>query len=965
MNQHRSYPLHVYLWALFGTLVLVVCVLTAAINFMLTKSALEASAADARHRLTRETLNDVEQLLAPAELAVRLISHSSLAAATTTLARLAQLPLVRDALETSPVLQALYVGYGDGDFFFVRPLRDEEERAHYQAPRAADYIVRSVEREGEVRGGHLYYLDADLTVLRTVAIPEFAQTYDPRTRPWYVAAVAAGGLARTDPYAFFSDRGAGASLAMPIGNGVVVGGDFRLSALGQMLALKRFTPGAMLALVDATGHLIAVDRKPPAGVLPGNADDYGVPVLPALIGTIGSLGEAAARQEVMSVGGATWYTSIDRLTPGGGKPLYLLSAIPQDELLHAATRQAQTEIGMAALIFLLALPVIWMAARFVARPLQSLARDADATRRFDFVQPVAIRSRIREVNELGVRMDDMRRTIQRFLSVLRTVSAETRLSDLLPKLLREMLTAAGGHSGVLYLVDDRAMTAGAALDRDGRQIATAMAPTTLDATLALIRTAAADGTARAQRLSRETLAGAGLGGLTPPDACHAAAIPLINHHQELLGVILVFRDTPMDDAQLAFVGTLANLCAGALELHELTKAQHDLFDAFIKLLAGAIDARSPHTGSHCARVPELTKMLARAACDAHEGPYRAFQLSDAEWEALHVAAWLHDCGKVTTPEYIIDKATKLETLYDRIHEVRMRFEVLKRDAEIVYLRGVAAGDDPHAARERRDRELRQLDEDFAFVAACNRGGETMAPAHQERLHRIGARTWLRTLDDRLGVSFEELDRKSRVPAAPLPVLEPLLADRPDHIIERGPHDLIPADNPWGFRRDTPRHLYHRGELHNLLVARGTLSAEERFKIEDHIVQTQIMLSRLPFPKHLRQVPEIAGGHHEKMDGTGYPRGLRRDEMSPLARMMAIADIFEALTAGDRPYKKAKTLSESVRIMSNLKANQHIDPELFDLFLSSGVYRQYAERFMAPEQIDEVEIAQYVGERVAV
>jgi hypothetical protein len=339
-------------------------------------------------------------------------------------------------------------------------------------------------------------------------------------------------------------------------------------------------------------------------------------------------------------------------------------------------------------------------------------------------------------------------------------------------------------------------------------------------------------------------------------------------------------------------------------------------------------------------------------------------MTDSQWEALHVAAWLHDCGKVTTPEFVIDKATKLETTYNRIHEIRMRFEVLKRDAEIACLRSVAAGENDEVARNRRDAELKALDEDFAFVATCNQGGEFMDAGMKARLLRIASRTWLRTLDDRLGISQEERVRKAGSPAALLPTLEPLLADKPEHVIARTEHATIPSDNAWGFKLNTPRHLYNRGELHNLLIERGTLSAEERFKIEDHIVQTQIMLSLLPFPKHLGEVPEIAGSHHEKMDGTGYPRRLSRQDMSPLARMMAIADVFEALTAADRPYKKAMTLSESVRIMSIAKTRHHIDPDLFDLFLTSGVYRRYAERYMRPEQIDTVDIAQYVGTAAA-
>jgi hypothetical protein len=352
-------------------------------------------------------------------------------------------------------------------------------------------------------------------------------------------------------------------------------------------------------------------------------------------------------------------------------------------------------------------------------------------------------------------------------------------------------------------------------------------------------------------------------------------------------------------------------------------------------------------------------MLARAACAATTGPYKDFQLSDEEWEALHLGAWLHDCGKVTTPEYVVDKATKLETIYDRIHEVRMRFEVLKRDAEIDYWQQVAQGGDPARLRASLEAQWQTLDAEFAFVAECNQGHEFMGPERLERLQAIAARRWMRTLDDRLGIAHEERSRKERTPAAPLPVLECLLADKPEHVIERRPEERIDEGNCWGFRVQSPEVLYNRGELYNISVARGTLSEEERYKINEHMIQTIIMLSSLPLPRHLRQVPEIAGGHHEKMDGTGYPKRLTREQMSPVARMMAIADIFEALTARDRPYKKAKTLSEAIGIMSHMRQNQHVDPELFDLFLTSGVYREYAERYLLPEQMDAVDIAMYV------
>ncbi|WP_066741098.1 HD domain-containing phosphohydrolase [Cupriavidus sp. D384] len=960
----RSVPLHLHIWTWFGSLVLLVGALVCGINYVMTKAALERSVTDTTQRVSRESLEEVENLLQPAQMAVRLLSHSSLADATTLAQRRQRMALMRDALESSPILQALYLGYADGSFFYMRPLRDEGERAAYKAPANAAFLVQSVDHDTGRAVGRYYYMAADLHPIGEAPAAELAARFDARTRPWYTEAMASGKVVRTDPYMFYSDRESGATLAVRTANRqAVVGGDFRLDALGQLLNHETLTPRAVLALLDQKGVLVAINRKPPESVAApdslsmnpaGRPEDYGLAVFTRLAAGVATPPDSSAGTHGMALvraDGEDWYTSADRLNLKDPDSLVLVSAIPQAELLHDARQQAALGMALTGLVLLLALPVTWLVARSVARPLQLLAGEADAVRRFDFVRPVSVRSNIAEVHALAVTMDQMRGTIQRMLHVMRAVSAEHRLDRLLPLLLQETLSAAGGQAGALYMTaSDEGLSPAVGFDRSGAEVTTMNETLTLD-TLPLVRTAVREGKAHAGHLTSADVGAARLDVLSGAAPVHAAVIPLINRQQALLGVVLVLRDTPIEASQLAFASTMASLSAGALEVGELTTAQRDLFDAFIRLLAGAIDAKSPHTGGHCARVPELAKLLARAACEATDGPYQSFDLTDTQWEALHVAAWLHDCGKVTTPDYVIDKATKLETLHDRIHEVRMRFEVLKRDAEIACLQAVADGENPQAARERRDALLHELDEEFAFVAACNVGGEQMDAAHQARLRQIATRTWRRTLDDRLGISHEELARRHNVPAAPLPVMEPLLADRPDHRIERAARDHIDDINPWGFRLRTPEYLYDRGELHNLTISRGTLTAEERFKIEDHIVQTQIMLSRLPFPKHLRDVPEIAGGHHEKMDGTGYPRGLKRDQMSPLARMMGIADIFEALTAADRPYKKAKTLSEAVGIMTRLRNEHHIDAELFDLFIAAGIHRTYAERYMDPALID--------------
>ncbi|BBO78458.1 hypothetical protein DSCW_58750 [Desulfosarcina widdelii] len=393
----------------------------------------------------------------------------------------------------------------------------------------------------------------------------------------------------------------------------------------------------------------------------------------------------------------------------------------------------------------------------------------------------------------------------------------------------------------------------------------------------------------------------------------------------------------------------------------LLDQQRKLFDDFTKLIAGAIDAKSPYTGGHCARVPVVAQILADAARKTDTGPLADFCMDtdDQRWE-FEVAAWLHDCGKVTTPEYVVDKATKLETIYNRIHEIRMRFEVLLRDAEIDFCRKRLAGDGDEAALQAQlEAKRTQIADDFAFVAQCNIGGEFMADEKIDRLKRIANQTWIRHLDDRIGISQEEARLKQAAAPQTLPVVEAVLADKLEHIIPR-PDPAPFGDNPHGFIMEVPEHLYNLGELYNLSIRKGTLSPEDRFKINEHIIQTIIMLNQLEFPEYLANVAEFAGAHHETMDGNGYPRGLKKEEMSIPARIMAIADIFEALTASDRPYKTPKTVSEAMRIMSLMRDDQHIDSDLFDLFLESGVYRKYAEQYLPPAQNDKVDICKYLS-----
>ncbi|MBF0147022.1 MAG: response regulator [Magnetococcales bacterium] len=443
--------------------------------------------------------------------------------------------------------------------------------------------------------------------------------------------------------------------------------------------------------------------------------------------------------------------------------------------------------------------------------------------------------------------------------------------------------------------------------------------------------------------------------LKPREGKPLGVLQLLNPKHPETGEIV-----PFDPEWIGFVEALATQGAIALDNLNLIKAQERLFDAVIKVIASAIDAKSPYTGGHCERVPVLGKMLAEAACAADNGPFAQFAMSNVEWKEFHLAGWLHDCGKVTTPEVVVDKATKLECVYNRIHEVRMRYEVVWRDIMIADLEGRLAGRQPDP--DALSRELAVLRDEFAFIAKCNVGSEFTSPGDVERLRQISQRQWLRYFDNRLGLSFmEELRLPKEEGAVSLPVRERLLEDRPEHLQTRPQTSLSYDPEKLGITLTIPEYLFHYGELYNLSIARGTLNTEERFKINEHVIHTLVMLRQLPFPKGMSGVPKIASNHHETMIGTGYPCGLRREDLDVQSRILAIADIFEALTAVDRPYKKAKSLSEALKIMSFMRNDQHIDRELFELFLRSGVYEQYARKYMKPEQIDAVNIEQLLKE----
>ncbi|ATL92695.1 hypothetical protein CK911_07685 [Aeromonas sp. CU5] len=968
----RVIPLYVHIAHLFLGLLLVFALITLGHQYQQTKIMLMKEVEDRFSLIGQLTTQELEGLFRPAALSANMLAQQRLIEATTLNARMASIPYMATLLTGQPSANGVYAGYHNGDMFWLMRWPADTEVQHLTPPANTRWIVKSVRHLEATTLTDIFALTDNLAIIEHKQVS--GQVFDARERPWFIQAEQAGRLVQTPPYISIDTQEINLSFAKPMQNGAgVVGVDLSLRSIERLLKSAMITPNMRLAIINELGELVTSHKG--GMIIHGENGAYRLAkVAEAELPMLQHLIDASQRQSIDKLTFQSeerdWQGMHIELPEAGESQLSLWITAPVDELLATAITIRNQTFLLSGVFLILALFAAIVLARTAARPLDALTQEAKKIASFDFNDPVRVNTYIAEIIDLSQAMGNMKSTIQRFLQLSTSLSSETSFPRLLVRLLTEMQQLTGATGCMLYLSDsDNKTLELAGLCWNGEvqeQKPTHRIGTSNQPTHPLFRSL------QGVELEPVALLSSELQFLFPYiDVSDTPLtfwpITLKNRDGQLLGTLVFLIDEQqksLTPQRMAFVKALSSTAAVALTTQRLLEEQRNLLEAFIQLIAGAIDAKSPYTGGHCQRVPELTKMLAEAACEAKEGPFQHFSLDEKQWEAIHIAAWLHDCGKVTTPEFVVDKATKLETLCDRVHEVRMRFEVLKRDAEITYWQACLHGGDETALQATLQKQWQQLDEEFAFIARCNEGGEFMATEDIARLQQIAGRTWQRTLSDRMGISQDELARKQRKAESPLPVTEPLLADRPDHLFTRSSRDRLAPDNPWGFQVNIPEYLYNRGELYNLSIRRGTLTDEERYKINEHMIQTIIMLDKLPFPANLKQVPEIAGGHHEKMDGTGYPKRLKRDEMSIPARMMAIADIFEALTAGDRPYKKAKPLSEAIRIMGFMQQDHHIDPELFTLFLRSGVYLRYAERYMNPELIDEVDITPYLASNVS-
>lgn len=898
------------------------------------------TAADSGGLVTERT----RRLLEPAQSTLRQISFDPIASSRRLEDRLARVFVFAEELAVNPLISAIYVGFDDGQFFLARPLDSEAMRDRFKAPASASFVVQSVSvaHGSQAHVGEHYFFDAENRIVERRRVPEYS--FDPRTRPWFQSADNTRAQVLTEPYVFFTTRQIGLTLSQAVrGGGGVVGIDMVLDDLSSSLGDMRMTPSAELALIDAKGRILAYPEMSKVLVAESdrfdfkNVRDLNVPS----VRQFAQMGAPLLEPRFFDVDGRNTLGMVLPFDVWPGQTLHLLATAPVDELLGDLQTKRDHVIILVVGMVILLLPLGWLAGSRLGHSLDRLSLQARRISAFDFGANHQPPSLVTEVNQLSSVMGEMSHTIQSFLDLSKLIASEPQVDTMLAKVLHQLVQATRCTGAAVYLWSD---------EQQRMVLAAVDGQDTLRFDDSFVYPAGRS----PQTGSRKTISGD-----------MQVELELRGRAGSLRGLLALVHPLGSGHADPAFVQfarQLSGMLAVSIETRELIEAQKNLLNAVIRLMADAIDAKSPYTGGHCERVPELATMLVDRLSAESSGPYATFHMSEEQRYEFYLGAWLHDCGKVTSPEHIVDKATKLEVIYNRIHEVRMRFEVLWRDAEIAHWQRVHGGADPEASARMLAERQHQLQDDFAFVAQCNVGGEFMADAAIDRLRNIAAQSWDRYFDDTLGLAAEEARRLALArPQVPdLPARELLLSDKPEHLVPwEGKRPAVERENPantLGFDMVLPPHRQNMGEVYNLAIRRGTLTEEDRFKINDHIVQTYVMLKGLPWPESLRRVPEIAATHHEKMDGNGYPRKLPADRLTVADRVMALADIFEALTAADRPYKAPKTLMESLRIMAFMCKDRHIDSQLFRYFLHSGLWREFAQRYMSPEQIDVVDIA---------
>ncbi|PKH06759.1 HD domain-containing phosphohydrolase [Moritella sp. Urea-trap-13] len=881
--------------------------------------------------------------------------------------------LAKDTLTNS-----IYMGFSNGDLLGAHKLSSKTKQYYYDAPENATFVIETLEyKQAGSNTLTRVYLSPDFKIIDTTVTNNDSLNVFERT--WYKIGIQSLNLVPTPVYKDLRTNEDSLTLVQKHQFAdVVIATDLNIKTIVDSLKSSDLSHDAIRILFGDQGQFIIYHNNDSRFSNINNTSDTDTDT-----DTDTDMASLLQKDQFKQIvrnnlnknklftfdfKGEKWLAQSHKIGFFQGNKAHLIIAVPKNSILAPSKKMLKETMLMLVSIGFLFIPLSWFFARVLTRPLRTLSEQIKQVTALDVSETTTTLSHIDEIADLQLSTAKMRKTLDDFLRLLTMLSNEQDIHSLLEKTCSKASVMLEADCAFVYLKsaeDDSILepfilhTQNDSINADISQcpnLSTQWPYEKLrnnvnvkDIQFNLIHPMLKTALVKA--------------GIHPENSnVYTLTIPLVDRSGHILGLLGFSYDECLGGDDLTHVmgvaKALSDFVSLSFEGQDLIAKQKELLNSFIKLIAGAIDTKSPYTGAHCQRVPELASMLAAAACKSTHTQFRKFNLDSEGWEQLNIAAWLHDCGKVTTPEYVIDKATKLETIYNRINEIRMRFEVLIRDAQIQALTAISQGECAKQTNNILADNIRLIEDDFAFLAKCNLGENVVDDDAIARIESISQQTWLRFLDDELGLSPAELAQKNRTAPITLPIMEPVLSDRAEHMISHIDNSLeLEAHLRFNMKRPLQRN--NQGELHNLMIQRGTINAEERYIINHHVIQTITMLEQLPLPPHLSRVPEIAGGHHEQLNGRGYPRGYQEEEISLEARILAIADVFEALTASDRPYKTAKSLSQSIKILSFMSKDRHIDSDLFKLFLSSGIYLEYAHKYLKPEQIDNVDISAYL------
>ncbi len=885
-----------------------------------------------------------------------------------------KLLLLKALLDSNISMNAAYIGYSNRNFLLVRRIVTFSGYEKYNVPDDSYYVSCTVNIKKYGEGAELVFYDKSFKELKRVLDKSY--NFDVTSRSWYKDAIRSDKVIVSSPYVFFSTKAIGITFA--INNKVtnnVIGADYTMNSLLKMVEQYSLSSDTRTIMINSKGQILTANYSDK--IIYKTNDKYEIVTIDNIVDpVINDYAKTKGDNDEISYSsdGEVWRGKRKSFSLLENGETYTVLTVTPERTLMVRASQYRRELIIAGIVTILfILPFVWIVAVLISKPLKQLSDKLQKVKDFDFTSSLNIKSSVVEITKLIDVSRSMINTIKNFQNIAENITKQRNYDVLLNTVLKETTTIINGNGGAVYLFDkdERSLEINALYIKDMSEEEQA---SILEETLEL---GCIDREIFEQYLNegveacfekdggvclRKDLLG------WPPKTSEnditLSVILLKDSDQQMMGYIVFVHDQgnrsiEVAKSEFAFITALSGFVSAAIESQLLIMQRKELLESVIILVADAIDAKSPYTGKHCQRVPIIAKMIVEEASKSTAELYNDFCPGDNEWEEIRVASWLHDCGKVITPVDIVDKATKLECIYNRIHEIRMRFELLKSYADRDFWKELYNGGDLEKLQKERENSKQVLDEEFAFVAKCNLGVEYMSDEAIERITEIGQRVWIRTLDNTLGLAEVEKKRyNDQSKSKNLPAVEKLLDNKAEHIIYKEKKDCE-QDNPWGFTIKEPEYAFNKGELYNLIVRRGNLTAEERYIINAHMIHTIKMLSALPFPKNMKNIVEIAGSHHERMDGGGYPRSIKSRELSIPARAMAIADIFEALTSSDRPYKSIKTLNESLKIMKRMADERKIDKDLFELFVSSGRPQEYAQKYLLKEQQDEVNIDEFL------